>query len=598
MIPPLTQINYIGLASSSRTQFYYDLNESNLLNKPIETDTVLENVQKMKHPLLALNDYPIGYSELYFNKYLKMLHTTPEPNGKYLQWIKLSEIDGVKPIGYLLRFPFYIQGPANAHVLLASRENPTLEDNAYEFLIGGLNNTRVEIRKRINGISMMDVRVPNVLSEEGQKKFVIEITTQGEIKLYSEDNPYRPLAVAFDPNPIDINYISFKNHNSEKLQFYYGNPPHMNHADIVTDLLVADKKQLSVHPLLRHWNNKDLKVDLKTLIQHSDYQQVQKLGDTFSPIDSQFLQKGYALRMEVYLLASSHAVISLANVAQPTRADKIYQIVIGEKGNTVSSINIGGEPKVVVHEQKLLSNLEAIKVVVEITHDGWINVFTSHNPYTPLMSYLDTNVIDVKYVGYWSPQYLQVFVLKKDFQFEPTKQLDTLPMAIDVVKQPFLTVQDYPIGFAAPCEFNCIPYARIIIFTFALALLKFSVFAKYFKHMQTTPKVNNKYVQFEDLSAIENVSTDEYRLRLPFYLRAKANVHIVLSKEEHPTAADDAYEIGMCDRRRIVRQIEMKMICDFSYRRLGQHSHCHSQGHQRSRAGRRILAKSIIWTSF
>lgn len=447
-IPPLTQFKYIGLASLSHTQFYYDLNEDDFLNKPIETETVLENLEKVKHPLLALIDFPIGYSELFFKKYFHLFSTTPELNDKYLQWIKLSEIENVRPDGYLLRFPFYIQGSANAHILLSQKQNPSLEDNAFEFVIGGLSNTRVEIRKRINGISIVDVRVPNVLSEWGKKKFVIEISKNGEIKLYSQDNPYRPLAVAFDPNPFAIEYISFKNHNFEKLQFFYGNPPHIDSSVIVAELLAAEKNQLSVHPMLRDWTIGDFNIDVRTLALHSKYYEARKSVIEFMPINTKCIQKGYALRMPIYLLGSSEAVVSLSNVKIPSAKDKVYKIVIGAKENTASSILIGDVVKTMVYEQQLLSVVKPVEVILEITNDGWINIYTSYNPYKPLMSYLDTSLIDVKYISFWSPYYLQVYYDNDD---SVSPLLPTVTQ-MDIAKHPLLIIQDYPIGLAEPCK--------------------------------------------------------------------------------------------------------------------------------------------------
>lgn len=417
-----------------------------MLSKPIEVDTS-ENLERVKHPLLASVDYPIGYSDLYFKKYSHVFRTTL--NNIYSEWLKLSEIGGVHSGGFLIRFPFYIQGPANAYVSLSPIEHPSLEDDAYEFVIGGLNNTRVEIRKRINGVTLVDERKTNVLSVWGKKKFVIEVSTKGELKLYSEDNPYRPMAIAFDPKPLDVKYVSFKNHNSETLDFFYGIPLHLDHSVIVADSLAAEQKPLSVHPLLRQWNNNDFKIDVKTLALHSKYYEAHKSIVEFMPINTKYIQKGYVLRMPVYLLGSSEAVITLANVKLPTLKDKVYKIVIGAKDNMLSSIYIGDVVKARAYEQKLLSFGEPIKVVLEITNDGCINVFTSHNPYKPLISYSDTNLIDVKYVSYWSPYSLQVFY-DSDLRTEPFVPLDVLQM--EVVKHPLLIAQDYPIGLADTCK--------------------------------------------------------------------------------------------------------------------------------------------------
>lgn len=71
------------------------------------------------------------------------------------------------------------------------------------------------------------------------------------------------------------------------------------------------------------------------------------------------------------------------------------------------------------------------------------------------------------------------------------------------------------------------------------------VFAKYFKLLQTEPNVNNKYVEFIDLKEIENIRSEEYIVRMPFYLRTRENAHLLFSTKPNPTEDDDAYEFGM-----------------------------------------------------
>lgn len=44
----------------------------------------------------------------------------------------MSELNGVRPKGYLIRIPFYLQGSGNAHVLFSEDVDPTELDNAYE----------------------------------------------------------------------------------------------------------------------------------------------------------------------------------------------------------------------------------------------------------------------------------------------------------------------------------------------------------------------------------------------------------------------------------------------------------------------------------
>lgn len=81
--------------------------------------------------------------------------------------------------------------------------------------------------------------------------------------------------------------------------------------------------------------------------------------------------------------------------------------------------------------------------------------------------------------------------------------------------------------------------------TLSTRSISIAVFAKYFTLLQTKPNAASRYVEYVDLKDIENIRSDDYILRMPFYLRAKANVHLLLSKKPNPTENDDAYELGM-----------------------------------------------------
>lgn len=141
----------------------------------------------------------------------------------------------------MVRFPFYVQGSANAHILLSQKIQPSLADNAYEVVIGAFNNKRVIIRKRINGAVLANVYVPNALNALKRKKFILDVLATGELELYSEDDLFTPIATAFDPNPIKLQYVSFKNLQSERLNFFYGYYPGVQKLPSV----------ITMHPLLK-----------------------------------------------------------------------------------------------------------------------------------------------------------------------------------------------------------------------------------------------------------------------------------------------------------------------------------------------------------
>lgn len=110
-------------------------------------------------------------------------------------------------------------------------------------------NTRVTIRKRIDGYPLADVVVPNVLNVLKKKQFIFEVTLDGELKLYAEDNQFTPIVVAYDPQPLQLNFVSFKNYENEKIAFYYGFDPRQQ-----TNVIIQEENKLPTIPIWNQWN--------------------------------------------------------------------------------------------------------------------------------------------------------------------------------------------------------------------------------------------------------------------------------------------------------------------------------------------------------
>lgn len=153
----------------------------------------------------------------------------------------MEQLEGSRPDGYLVRFPFYVQGSANAHILLTPKKLPTMMQDAYEVVIGAMNNKRIIIRKRINGAILANVYAPNMLNALKKTKFILDVTVNGEIFLYSENDLFTPVVYAYDPSPIKFTYVSFKNYESERLNFFYGYYPGVQKLPTV----------ITMHPLLK-----------------------------------------------------------------------------------------------------------------------------------------------------------------------------------------------------------------------------------------------------------------------------------------------------------------------------------------------------------
>lgn len=62
----------------------------------------------------------------------KCSHYTTEKYD-YLNFTRLSDIDGVTPPGYIVRMPLYVQGNRDALIQFSRRVNPSPSASVYEF---------------------------------------------------------------------------------------------------------------------------------------------------------------------------------------------------------------------------------------------------------------------------------------------------------------------------------------------------------------------------------------------------------------------------------------------------------------------------------
>lgn len=108
---------------------------------------------------------------------IRLFQTVPYESSRYMQFVKIDDFELARAGEYKLRFPFFVKGSSNAHILLSPQLNPSSFDDAYEIVIGAWNNQRIIIRKRINGAVLADVVLPRVLSPYRLKKFVLDVTS-------------------------------------------------------------------------------------------------------------------------------------------------------------------------------------------------------------------------------------------------------------------------------------------------------------------------------------------------------------------------------------------------------------------------------------
>lgn len=121
-------------------------------------------------------------------------------------------------------------------------------------------------------------------------------------------------------------------------------------------------------------------------------------------------------------------------------------------GNSWSRILKNGFELKRVYEQNILHPYRLTKVVVEVTTDGSIKVFTSNNPWIPLITVIGTPV-QVKYISFASTRRVQFFYETDEHALltVPVKQVSTENLFY--MKHPLFNVVDYPVGLADLCKF-------------------------------------------------------------------------------------------------------------------------------------------------
>lgn len=126
------------------------------------------------------------------------------------------------------------------------------------------------LRKRMNGAVLARAFYPQILSPYKRKKFVFEMTMDGEINLFSQDDLVRPLLHTYDPMPIKVEMISFRNYDNEKLIFYFGNRPEDNNQKVVEELVKMKYPEYKMHPWFKEYSTLRRKLTLKSKLNYSD----------------------------------------------------------------------------------------------------------------------------------------------------------------------------------------------------------------------------------------------------------------------------------------------------------------------------------------
>lgn len=127
------------------------------------------------------------------------------------------------------------------------------------------------------------------------------------------------------------------------------------------------------------------------------------------------------------------------------------RVEIGLGGNAWSRILKNGVELTRVYEQNLLDLAKPTKWLIEVSTDGLIKVFSSHNVWMPLMTAIATP-IDIKYIAFASQSRVQFFYGVNE-EFRTTTPAVHIPMEAGAhFKNSLFNALDYPAGSTDLCK--------------------------------------------------------------------------------------------------------------------------------------------------
>ena len=111
----------------------------------------------------------------------------------------------------------------------------------------GHGNERISIQKGKDRKILSELDVKEPLNPTGARKFVVEVTTSGEIRVFWEDDLFKPIISAFDPEPFEINYFSLDTDRSGYIRFYYDCRPFSHNEEVIEEIFATktDKTTLN-----------------------------------------------------------------------------------------------------------------------------------------------------------------------------------------------------------------------------------------------------------------------------------------------------------------------------------------------------------------
>lgn len=329
----------------------------------------------------------------------KLCRYADATENEYNVFHKITDITAIRTEGYIVNFPFYIQGERDAHVLFTTEPKANRDANEYEILIGGWGNQRVIIRRKQGANVLREVQLVDILANDKWIAFLIQITTRGDIRIFRKEDthPFKLMAEANDPDPIPVEYISFGSWGTNLVKFYFNCSFSFATPDAVYDT--------TDHPLLAR--DVPSSVDVRNFlvtkcgyyaVSNYDYKQFVKISDIKNSQPD-----GYILRIVLYIQGARDGNILLSTSDHPNfERDFVYEFVIGGWGNERLLIRKkkGGNVLAEVYESRVITQERPTKLLLEIANSGSIRLYTEKLKSQPIISVLEENPLPIQYISF------------------------------------------------------------------------------------------------------------------------------------------------------------------------------------------------------
>lgn len=409
-------------------------------------------------------------------------------------------------------------------------------------VIGASELFQVQIRRRIGRDVIAKIGRPNLLNDKVPVKFVLEITKNGFIALYSSHDPFTPLIVAHDPNPLPIKYLSFASKDSFA-QYYVMCTDDIRDTSNALPNLSVDLPLRFAANLVTGTQMFDAGVVAHKLdVQSCKHVQVQ--GNeyrSFIPLMNIIGEQNEneIINLPLLIQGDKNARIALTSTDKPNwETDNIYEFVFGASEN--SRIVLRRRKNGVVFADEEIANTISkripTKFTISITPSGNIFVFSDLSAYKPLIWASDPDPLPIKYISFASNQSESIDFYYRCPQF--TQQLQVAGKVAPLINQKLKTIGLHPL-----LE-NSMLYNDIDLKT----LTNLS------KNVESWKNSYDSFIEVKDVWRPRG-----FMLRFVFYIQSQSGANIWLSTEPRlGVDHSNDYEIRLGSQDNMLSQIVRK----------------------------------------